>query len=110
MKMYSVLAHYIVLSAWVREIVNLYVVLDAFADEAQAMLPYHHRINRSLADKKFSLKVFGFVDESCLGISFSVNFRVVHITLSIHHLVPFPVDDRSSGHSHLEDVRVVGYQ
>ena len=35
---------------------------------------------------------------------------MVHISFSVHHLVPFPVDHRTSCDSHLEDLRVVGDQ
>lgn len=36
---------YIMFRAWVREIVQLHVLLDALLDEAQAVLPYHGVVN-----------------------------------------------------------------
>ena len=50
MQVDSVLAHYIVFGTWIWEVVYLYIVLDAFADEAEAVLPYDYRVDCSLAD------------------------------------------------------------
>ena len=48
MQMYPFLASHIVLRTRVREEIHLYIVVDAFLYEAQAVLPYHHRIDDSL--------------------------------------------------------------
>ena len=103
----SVLSHHIMLCARIWEIVYLYIVLDAFAYEAQTMLPYDHRVNSTLADKQLALEILGLVDEACLCISFRITFRMIHIAFSIHHLVPFPVDYRTACYSYLEDVRII---
>jgi len=44
-----------------------------------------------------------------VSISVGIGLRRVHITLSVHHLVPFPVDDRSTGDTHLEDLGMRGH-
>ena len=110
MEVDSVLAHHIMLGTWVREIIYLYIVLDALSDEAEAVLPYYYRVDRSLADKKLALEILGLVDEAGLCISLRIDVRVVHVAFAVHYFVPFPVDYRSSGHSHLEDIRIIGYQ
>ena len=106
----SVLAHYIVLGARVREVIHLDIVLDALSDEAEAVLPYHHRVDCSLADKKLALQIFSLVYEAGLGIAFRVYIGMVHVPLTIHYLIPFPVDYRASGYGYLEDIRVIGYE
>ena len=59
---------------------------------------------------EFSLEVLGLIDERSLGIAFRIGMRCVHVALSIHHFVPLPVDDWAAGHSHLEDIGIVGHQ
>lgn len=107
MEVYSVLAAHIMLVAWVREVVHLDVVDNAGPDETEAVLPENHRVDRSLADKQLALEVLCLVDEAGLLISLRVHVRMIHLSLAVHHLVPFPVDDRTSGHSDLEYVRIV---
>jgi hypothetical protein len=104
----SVLAHNIVLGAWIREVVYLYIVLDALPDEAKAVLPYNDRVDRSLADKKLALEILGFIYQAGLLIAFRIGSRIVHISLSVHYFIPFPVDHRTSGYGHLDDVRIIG--
>ena len=55
MKVDPVLAHHIVLGAWIWEIIHLNIILDTFSDEAEAMLPNHHRIDSTLTDQKLTL-------------------------------------------------------
>ena len=74
MQVDSVRAHHIVLCAWVREIVDLHIVLDALADEAEAVFPYDYRIHGSLAYKQLALQVFCLVDEARLGIALRIGF------------------------------------
>ena len=102
MEVDSVFAHYVMLSARVWEVVDLYVILDTFADKAQAMLPNYHRVYGSLTDQKPAFEIFRFVDEAGLGVSLWVYCRVVHVSLSVHYLIPFPVYYRTSGNCNLE--------
>jgi hypothetical protein len=104
---YSVLAGNIVLMARVREIIDLNVILDTFSYEAEAVLPYDYRIDSTLTDQELALEILRLVDEAGLCVSFRIGCRIVHITLSIHYLIPFPVDYRTSGYSDLEYVRIV---
>jgi hypothetical protein len=108
--MYSVLAGYIMLMARIREVVHLYVVLDAFSYEAEAVFPNDYRVDGALADEKLALEILGLVDEAGLGITFRIGGRIVHVTLTVHYLVPLPVDYRTSGNSYLEHVRIVSDQ
>ena len=102
-----VLAHHIVLGARIWEIVHLNIVLHAFTYETQTVLPHDHRVNRALTDEKLALEILCLADEACLRITFRIPLRMVHISLSIHHLVPFPVNHRTACDSNLEDFRVV---
>lgn len=110
MEVDSVASSYVVLMAWVREIVNLYIIHHACADKAEAVLPQHYRIDGSLTDQQLALEVLGLVDEAGLFISLGIDSGVVHISFSVHHLIPFPVDHGTSCYGYLEYVRIVGYQ
>ena len=46
----------IVFSAWVREVIHLNLVLDAFADEIQAVLPENGIVDDTLTDEQFALQ------------------------------------------------------
>ena len=59
---------------------------------------------------KTTLEVLGLVEQAGLGISLGVGLRGVHITLAIHHLIVFPVDDRTSCHAYLERLRMAAHQ
>ena len=106
----SVLSCHIVLVTRVREVVYLYIVDDACSYEAETVLPKHYRIDGSLADEKFAFEVFCLVDEACLLVALRVDVRMIHVSLSIHYLIPFPVDHRAACNGNLEDVRVIGDQ
>ena len=59
---------------------------------------------------QLTLQLAGFVDEAGLLVALGILLRGVHVALAIHHLVPFPVDDRATGHAHLEDVGIVQHE
>ena len=73
MKVYSVLAGYIVLMTWIREIVYLDSVHHAGAHEAEAVLPQNDRVDGSLADEKLALQVGSLVDEAGLFIALRID-------------------------------------
>ena len=106
--MNSILAHYIVLGARIWEVIHLDIVLHALADETEAVLPDNHRVHCSLADQELALEILSLVDEAGLCIALGVDLRIVHISFAVHYLIPLPVDYRSSGNCHLEDLRIVG--
>ena len=110
MKMHPVPAGDVVLMARVWEIVHLNIVLHTFAYETEAVLPYDDRVYCALADQKLALEVLCLVDQACPCITFRISFRMVHVTFSVHHFIPFPVDHRATCHSYLENVRIVGHQ
>ena len=64
----------------------------------------------SVDNLKTPLEVLGLVEQAGLGISLGVGLRGVHITLAIHHLIVFPVDDRTSCHAYLERLRMAAHQ
>ena len=53
----------IMLGAWIREVINLDVVLDAFPYKAQTVLPYDNRVDCSLTYEKLAFQVLGFIDD-----------------------------------------------
>ena len=108
--MNPVLAHDIVLGPRIWEIVHLHVILHAFPDKAQAVLPDDDRVYDSLADEKLAFEVLRLGDEAGLSISVSIFFRITHISLTVHHFVPLPVNDRTAGNTDFEYLRIVGYQ
>ncbi len=56
MEVDSVLAHDVVFCAWIWEIVDLDIVLDAFSDKAETVLPYDYRVYCSLTDQELSFE------------------------------------------------------
>ena len=105
--MNSVLSHDIVLGARIREIVHLNIVFYTLSDETEAMFPYNHRVDRALADEKLALEVLRLVDKAGLSVTFRVYIRIIHVSFSIHDLIPLPVDYRAACNSNLEYIRIV---
>ena len=64
------------------------------------------------ADDDFqpSFQIAGFGFQIPAFISFGIGLRRVHIAFAVHHFVIFPVDDRTSSHAYLEEVRVSQHQ
>ena len=100
----------IVLGAGIGEVVELGSILDTLLDETQAVLPDNGVVDRSLADEKLALEVGGVLDEACLLETFWIRLRSVHVALTIHNLVPFPVDDGSACDSYLEGFGIMGHE
>ena len=71
----SVLAHNIMFSARIREIVYLDIVLDAFPDEAETVFPYYYRVDCTLTDEKLALQILSLIDEACLCVTIRIAFR-----------------------------------
>ncbi len=92
----------------IREVVHLDIVLYAFAHKAQTVFPYDYRVNRALAYEQLALEVLRLVEQAGLCIAFRIGVRMIHVAFSVHYLIPFPVYDRASCHSHLEYVWPVG--
>ena len=59
---------------------------------------------------QFALQVLGLADEAGLLIPLGIILWCTHITFAIHDLVPFPVNDRTTSHTYLEDIGIVGHQ
>ena len=59
---------------------------------------------------ELALQVASLADEAGFGVAIRVLLWGVHIALTVHHLIEMPVDDGTSGHTHLEHVGVVGHQ
>ena len=74
------------------------------------MLPYDGIVDCALADEKLALEVFGLAEQGSGPETVRIALGILHIALSVHDFVPFPVDYRPSGNSDLERLRVIGHQ
>ena len=59
-------------------------------------------------DLQTALQVLGLGDKAGLGVALGIALGRAHIALTVHHLVPLPVDDGPTGHADLEHVGIVG--
>ena len=96
----------IVLMGGIGEIVQLHAGLDAGLNKTQAVLPYDSVVYGTLTNQQFAFQVFGAWNQAGALKSFRVGSLSLHIALSVHDLIPFPVYYRSSGHTHLEYFRI----
>ena len=90
--------------------IGLSSVLNAGGNERQTVLGYYGGIIIAGDNLQLSLEVGSLVDERCLFVAFGIVLGGIHIAFPIHYFVPFPVDDRTTSHTHLEDIVVVGHQ
>ena len=74
------------------------------------MLWHYCHIVQALYDLQLALEVLCLVEQGGFLVAFRVGLWCVHIAFAIHHLIPVPVDNRSSCHTYLEDLRIVGHQ
>ena len=63
-----------------------------------------------LDDLQCAFQILCLGDETAFCITLRIILWCSHITFTIHHLIPFPVDDRTAGNTHLEDIGIVCYQ
>ena len=110
MQMNTGMAAHVMLFTRVGEEVWLSACLDTGVEERQTMLGYHRRVVVPRDNLQLTFQILGFAYETDLGIAFGIILGGAHIALTIHHLIPLPVDDGASGHSNFKHVGVVGYQ
>ena len=110
MQVYALVSAHVVRLSGIDEEVGLSARLDTFGKERQAMLRHHRVVVISRDNLQFSLQVLRLAQEARLLVAFGVGLRRVHISFAVHHLVPFPVDDGTSCHAHLEHVGIVGHE
>ena len=103
-------SHHVVSLARIDEEVGLCASFHAGVEELQGVLRNNRRVVHTYDYLQLTLQVLCLVKKACLLVAFSVLLRCVHIALAIHHLIPFPVDDRSSCHAHLEHFGMVAHQ
>ena len=108
--MHAGMSPHIVLLTRIGEEIGLRARLDTGIEERQTML-WHYRIVVVTGDNlQLALQVLRLVEKARLLITLGVVLGGTHIAFAIHHLIPFPVDDGTTGHTDLEDVRIVRYQ
>ena len=110
MEMDAGMTSHVVLLTRVGEEVWLCAGFDAGIEEGETMLRHDGVVVVACDDLQLAFQVLRLVDETGLGIAFGIRFRSSHIALAVHHLIPFPVDDRTSGYTHLEHIGIVGHQ
>ena len=108
--MHLVGAEHVVPVAGVEEQVGLCAGIDAGTDEGEGVLRHAGGVVVAQDDLQATLQVLGLRQQAGRGIALGILLRRVHIALAVHHLVVFPVDDRSAGHAHLEDIGVGAHQ
>ena len=101
---------HVVLLAWIGKEVGLRASLDTGIEERQTVLRYNGVVVIARNNLQLTLQVASLVDEAGLLVPLRILLGCVHIAFTIHHLVPFPVDDRTTGHTHLEDVGIVQHE
>ena len=74
------------------------------------MLRHHSGVVQANDNLKTSLEVCSLVDEARLLIALGIGLRCVHVALTVHHLIPFPINDRTASDTHLEHIRIIGHQ
>ena len=104
--MRAVFAGHVVLMARVDEIVRIRIGIHAGFQEAQAVLPYNHRVDVAVDHQEVSFQVACLQFHVGILISFGIILRTVHIPFAIHDLVVAPVDHRTACNAHLEYFRV----
>ena len=104
MEMHTGMTAHVVLLARIGKEVGLGAGLDTGIEERETMLRYDRIVIVTRDDLKFALQVLGLADEAALGIAFRIILWCAHIALAVHHLVPFPVDNRASGNTYLKDI------
>ena len=104
MKMNHVLAHHVVVLTWIYEIIGLHTGILTGTEEGQAVLEQASTVVVTYNHLQTAFEVLGLVEQTAGGIAFGILLRSVHIAFAIHHLIEAPVDDRTAGHTDLEDI------
>ena len=110
MQMHTLVSHHVVSLAWIDEEVGLCASFGTCVDERQGVLGNNRRVVHTDDNLQFALEVLGHRDERTSLDTLLVGVGSAHVSLAIHHLIPSPVDDRTSSHSHLEHVGIVGHK
>ena len=106
----SVTAVNVVGSCGIGEIIHRNEAVNALLDEGETVLPDHGIVHGALADEEFALQICGLVDKGSGLKAIRIGLRGIHIALSVHDLVPLPVNDGTARNAHLEHVRIGGHQ
>ena len=106
----TLVSAHVVRFARIDEEVGLCALLDTFLEERQSVLWNNHGIIHADDDLEFSLQVLGFGQYTGFCVAIRVVLGCAHIAFAIPHLIPFPVNDRTTGNSYLEHIGVCGHQ
>jgi len=97
---------HVVLLAWIGKEVGLCAGLDAGIKETQTVLWYYSIVVVACDNLQLAFQILGLANQTTLGIPLRVILWCAHITFSIHDLVPLPIDNGTTGTTHLEDLGV----
>ena len=110
MKVYAVFAHHVVLCSRVGEQVGMGACSFASTDERQGVLGNAYWVVVSKNDEQATFEVSGTQGEIVVTITFGIGLGRIHVAFAVHHFIIAPVDDRTSGNSDLEDIRIVCHE
>ena len=110
MQVYALVSAHVVWFAGIDEEVRLCACFYACSEERQAVLWHHRCVVVSRDDLQLAFQLSGLRYQRCLLVALGIGLRRVHVALTVHHLIPSPVDDGPSSHAHLEHLGIVGHQ
>ena len=106
-EVHSVVASDVVLVLRVDGVVDEDIVADGILQQAERVLPNHHRIDVAVDDKQSAAQLVGLLADVVLRIAIGVLLRHIHIALAIHNLVQIPIAHWAASHASFEYVVVV---
>ncbi len=109
-QMHTVSTHHVVTITRIGEEVWIGVGINAGTHEGQGVLGHTDRVVTSVDDKETPFQVLGFVEQGGLFVALWIGLWGVHVAFTIHDFIEAPIDDRSSCHSHLEDIGIGGHE
>ena len=106
----ALVAHHVVALAGIDVEVGLGTGGDTGFKEAVGVLGHNGGVVEADDDLQAAFEVGSAMDAACASVAFGVGLRGVHVALTIHDLVPLPVDDGTAGYADYEDIGMVGHQ
>ena len=100
MQVSALMTSHVVRLAWIDEEVWLSTCCDASLEEGETVLWHYGHVVQALDNLELALQVLCLVEQGGLLVTLWIGLRGVHIALAIHHLVPVPVDDRTTCHAY----------
>ena len=110
MQMSTLMSTHIVRLARINKEVGLCASCNTSLEECEAMLWHNSSIVVTGNYLQSALKILCLIEQRGLLVTLGVGLRSIHIALTIHHLIPMPVDNRTTSYANLEYVGIVGHK